>query len=95
MAMTAQVQNIISRTAKYYREGVSLGNATDIEIIDALWNGTTRLTDSVTQNDIDSVTSFASVGLTKAHVDGAIYAIKTARAALLADINIAAVMSSL
>jgi len=94
MAMTAQAQNIISRTAGYYTRGVSLANATDISIIDALWNGVTDLTSTVTQDDIDSVPLFAEVGLTKAHVDTAIYAIKTARAALLADINVAAVMAS-
>lgn len=95
MALTAQVQNIISSTANFFKTGVSLANATEIEINDALWNGDARLTDTVTQGDIDSVKSFAAVGLTKANVDTAIYATKTARAALLADINVAAVMASL
>ena len=60
MAMTAQVQNIISSTANFFKTGVSLANATEIEINDALCNGDARLTDSVTQGDIDSVVGVKS-----------------------------------
>lgn len=58
----------------------------DIEDIDVLFNGDTNWAALVTQEAVDAIPSFSQAGLTADSILGAIYLVKTAKAAWRANL---------
>ncbi len=75
MAMSAAHQNFVSQTA--YRARVMLDQIGPLEQLNTLWAGTPNYDELITQEEIDSVASFAGAGLTAQNVADAEFALAT------------------
>ena len=72
--MEAPQQNFISRVAnqaRLLRDSQALSNECDV-----LYNGTADYDTLITQEQINSVASFANAGLTKTDLDAVVYILK-------------------
>ena len=84
MAMSSAIQNTISETSRICKLLLDLEG--EINQVDTLVNGTPNYTAQITDENIATVPSLISAGLTAQQVLDAIYCIKTARAAFVSNL---------
>lgn len=82
--MDALYQNFISGVAQVAKEELNLREM--ILELDTLYNGSPHWVDQITQEDIDSVPSFAAAGLTKQMISDVIYSAKNADADVVGNL---------
>ena len=91
--MNSSIQNVISKTSQLCKTMLDLEG--QIEQIDTLVNGTPQYVAQITDENIATVPSFAQAGITAAEVLAAIYCIKTARAAFMANLPAVTIVANL
>ena len=90
MAMSSNLQNLISRVARDAREALSHdGDYIQHDILATMWDA------ELTQENIDSVPSFAAAGLTVAQVEAVVYILKQIHVGMNTDLPSMVVMGNL
>ena len=91
--MDAVLQNFVSKTAQLSRE--QLARYGDLAQQNVLWAGSPDYAERITQEEIDSVPSFAQAGLTAAQLADAVYALEQIRGVMTNALPALAVLAQL